>query len=397
VTVPARPLDPRGDLDARRTDGQAPTVAALTGRPRPARLVREAVALALTQPVATCVAALVTAAVCAVILATTGQAAATERRVVDSIGDAGARTLVFSDPNARAEIAAVGLDRIAALPGVEWVIGLGPVVDVTVTALGDAGHRVPARSLFTALPPATQLTGGRQPQAGEAVAGDEAMRQLQLSDATGSVTGDGYRGAVVGSFAAAEPLTDYERFVLVRSDEDPAQQLRRIYVVARSTQDVVVLERAVPALLQARNRFEVVVESPTALVELQAVVAGELGESARQLMLLVLSAGLVLIGITLYGATATRRRDFGRRRALGASRSTIVVLVLLHTAFAASIGATLGTASGAAILRATEGARPPGAFIVGVAALAMLAALVAAVLPALSAAARDPVSILRVP
>lgn len=112
----------------------------LTGQPRPLPLLREAGAAARSQPVATGVAALITAAVCAVILATTGQSAASEQRVIGSIDDAGARALLLSGPTGRAEIAAVGLDRIAKLPGVEWVTGVGRAGDVTVAALGDAGH-----------------------------------------------------------------------------------------------------------------------------------------------------------------------------------------------------------------------------------------------------------------
>ncbi len=369
----------------------------VVGRPRPLALVREAVAIAITQPVATGVAALITAAVCAVILATTGQAAASEQRVIASIDEAGARTLVFSDPTGRAEIAATGLDRIAGLPGVEWAVGLGPVTDVTAAPLGPAGQRVPARPMYGTLPPAIELIDGRTPQPGEALAGERAVHQLGLVDGAGAVAGDGYRGAVVGTFTAEDPLDAYNGGLLIQTEQDPEQLLRRIYVVARTTQDVETLQQAVPALLEVQERLQVAVDAPTTLVELQAVVAGELGEASRQLMLLVLIAGLTLIGITLYGATANRRRDFGRRRALGASRSAIVALVLGHTAFAAISGTILGTAIGTVTLQLLEGSQPAPSFTLGVATLSVLIALVAAVPPAAAAALRDPVRILRVP
>ena len=101
----------------------------------------------------------------------------------------------------------------------------------------------------------------------------------------------------------------------------------------------------------------------------------------------------MLGGLNVYGAVTSRRRDFGRRRALGASRSAIVALVVTQTAIVAALGAAVGSF----LIQRWTGSGPDPSFALAVATLVILAALVSAVPPALVAAYRDPVRILRVP
>jgi putative ABC transport system permease protein len=91
-----------------------------------------------------------------------------------------------------------------------------------------------------------------------------------------------------------------------------------------------------------------------------------------------------------------RRKDLGRRRALGASRGVIVGIVTARTFAPALLGAALGCASGLWVA-ARLGAAPPLDFVGGVAVLAVLSATFSAVPPALFAATRDPVAVLRTP
>lgn len=256
---------------------------------------------------------------------------------------------------------------------------------------------MPARALYTALPDTITVTDGRPAHIEEALGGTEAVENLGLANATGGVTGDAFTGPVVGTFTADEPLGNLNTGLLVPTDPSTEHRMRSLYVVASSINDVAVLEDVVPGLMHMTDRTQLRIESPAVLADLQEVVAGQLGENTRRLMLGVLTAGLILIGVTLYGATAARRRDFGRRRALGATRSAIITLVLTQTAVAAISGAVIGTATGLAIVNVLEGNQPAPTFTVGVATLAVLAALLAAIPPALAAAYRDPVHILRVP
>jgi putative ABC transport system permease protein len=119
--------------------------------------------------------------------------------------------------------------------------------------------------------------------------------------------------------------------------------------------------------------------------------------SSRGQLLIVLGVGLLVITITQFGAIAQRCRDFGRRRALGATRSAFVLLVIVQTATAAIIGAAIGSCAGTVFVIRVANAPPPTEFTVGVALLSLLTATLAAVPPGLAAAYQDPVRILRAP
>jgi putative ABC transport system permease protein len=76
--------------------------------------------------VASTITVIIVAAVCGVILSTTGQTIQAEQAVLARIDDAGTRSIVVSDTEGRAQITPDAVTRIAGLSGVEWVIGLGP-------------------------------------------------------------------------------------------------------------------------------------------------------------------------------------------------------------------------------------------------------------------------------
>jgi putative ABC transport system permease protein len=147
----------------------------------------------------------------------------------------------------------------------------------------------------------------------------------------------------------------------------------------------------------AQSLDRLTVETPSGAIALRDVIAGNLGASARQIMALVMGVGAAVIAVTMVSSTAGRRREFGRRRALGATRSTIVAGLLVQTGLCASIGVAAGMVAGLAVLHAVAGSLPTPHFIAGVAGLAVLLALAAAAPVAIAAALRDPLRILRVP
>ncbi|MFF1530922.1 FtsX-like permease family protein [Cellulomonas sp. NPDC058312] len=101
--------------------------------------------------------------------------------------------------------------------------------------------------------------------------------------------------------------------------------------------------------------------------------------------------------LTTAAGVAGRRRDLGRQRALGASRSAIVALVVLQSAVAGAAGAVAGTAAGTLLVLQTSGRVLPWGFAAGVVVLSGVVGVVGAVPSAVLAARRDPVRILRVP
>lgn len=370
----------------------------LPGRPRPGALVRDGVVSALAQPVATAIAALVVAMVCLVVLLTTGRSAAAEHAVIASIESVGTRLIVVTDSTGRAGIESASVPAIEDLTGVTWAFGLGPARDARNPDVPSRITQVPVRPLVGTLPPEVRVTVGRFPAAPhEAVVGPQAAAALGLGDIVGALRDGEVRIGVVGQFAATGPLEFLNGTVLRQAEPGEQFPVRYIYVVVDDAAESPQIAQAIGAVLLADDATQVDIATSEGVIALRDVIAGTLGASSRQLMAGLLSVGLVLVTVTMLGAVAGRRRDFGRRRALGASKSAIVVLVLVQTAVAAVAGAVVGTAAGLAGVRATAGAIPSVSFTVGLAVLTVLVALVGSAPPAFAAASRDPVRILRVP
>jgi putative ABC transport system permease protein len=349
--------------------------------------------MALTQPVATAVTFLLVATVCTVILATTGQTVAAEAQVLSRIDLAGTRSITVLDSGGRAGLTVSAVDRISLLSGVEWVIGLGPAQDATNAQI-EGGRPAPIRTLYGDLPGIVTATSWDR-ATGTALIGSEAQAVLGLDvPAGGLILGD-RELVILGSFTADEPLAFLNRSGLTVYDTGGA--IRSIQILARQPADVEPLARAVVMVLDPLDPSSVAVETSAALADLRTAVAGELGRYGRNLVSLVLSVGLVLVGLSVYGTVSARRRDFGRRRALGASRPTIVGLVIGQTLLAAAGGTVVGSIVGLLMIRRATGALPAPGFPVSIATLALLTATIAALPPAMIAAFRDPVRVLRVP
>jgi len=375
-----------------------PTATMWPGVPRPGDLLRDAVAGARAQIATTLTLVLVLATVCFAVLVTTGQAAASEARVVEQIDSAGTRLIALSDDGGTAEILPEAPALLATISDVTWAFGLGEAQDVTNPLLRDG--RVASRAIVGELPPDLVLVQGRMPQIGEAIVGVQAAPTLRLGAGLGTVQVlDGSQDpiGVVGVFDASGPLAHLRNTVLVATAPDQIETLRFAYVMASDVTTVDRLENVLLTSTPAMNPAALTIETPSGAIALRDVIAGRLGAASRQLMAVVMGVGAVIIAVTMLSATVSRRRDFGRRRALGATRSALVAALLAQTSIGALIGIALGTAAGLAVLAATTGSLPSWRFTAGVAGLALLLTLLAATPIATQAANRDPLRILRVP
>lgn len=351
--------------------------------------------VALSQPVASAVTALIVAAVSGVIVSTTGQTVAIERAVLSRIDDAGTRTIVVEDLDGRAELDAGVVDRISALADIDWAVGFGIATDVRPRGL-DGASAVPIRPYFGILP-AGVSTSPWDPEPGTALAGVDAIRLLGFETAAGPVqlSGDRPEVGVVGWLDADPPLEFLNRSLVTVPSR--GEDVTRIIALASSAQRVPQLSAAIASVLDPADPTSIAVQTSDSLVEVRAAVQGELGTFGRNIVGGTLAAGLILTALNVFGAVTARRRDFGRRRALGASRLDIVVLVTTQTMAIAIAGAAAGVLTGTIIVHQLVGSAPQPDFTVAVVVLAVLASTIAALPPALVAAYRDPVRVLRVP
>ena len=361
-------------------------------------IIREALASARSQPVASVVSVIMVAGMCATVLLTTGRTVGAEQSVLGSIDSAGTRSIVVR-ADAEAGLTATVLDRLANLDGIEWAGAFGQARDVQNAAFPD-GTRVPVRLAWgddlkklgiINLPLADQ----------SAVASAAALEQLGMpDDVGGAISNDGQQYAVVGSLAVPDYLRFLEPLVIVPQTEsaDTAPAPVSVLVVIAARPDLVApVSQAVQSVLAVDDVSKVKLSTSESLAQLRALVQGQLGSFGRNLVIIIFALTAILVAAILYGLVMLRRKDFGRRRALGASQSLIVALLLTQMAVLSVIGAILGSAAAAIGLAATGDPLPGWDFFTAVGILAIVTGLAAALIPALAAARRDPLKELRVP
>lgn len=362
-------------------------------------LAREALAAAWASKVPSALVCLICAAMCMMTIATVGRTAAAEEQVAERINSAGARELVITDKNAAGLINGSLINMTAKLSVVDRAVGLQAPVDVINTLIGAGADPVPAWGIIGDLGNVAVLNSGRMPGPGEALVSSTALRDLGLQKPVGAVTLINAQVpldyAVVGSFSAREPFDNLSQGVIINAAN--ASSVASLHTILTDSSQAQAAQRTVIGLLGSLPDSEAIsVRSPMQMAQLQDEIIGDLGSFGRALLYGSLGIGALLVGIVVFADILVRRKDLGRRRALGASRSTIISLMLLRTLVPAAVGGLIGIVGGL-MIAAQSGAMPPVSFSVGVMLLAMIAAGLSALVPASIAAHSDPVKVLRTP
>ncbi|MEZ3161174.1 FtsX-like permease family protein [Microbacterium sp. BWT-B31] len=171
----------------------------------------------------------------------------------------------------------------------------------------------------------------------------------------------------------------------------------RIIVIAETPELVAPVSDAVLSVIAPTDPTKVSMQTSEALAQLRALIQGQLGSFSRGLVLVITGLTGTLVAILLYGLVMMRRKDFGRRRALGATRGLIVVLLVTQTGLLALAGIALGLGVSLLTLTVIRAPLPGMEFTAALTILALAASLVAALVPALIASLREPIRELRVP
>jgi putative ABC transport system permease protein len=361
-------------------------------------IIREALLSAKSQPVASALTLLVVAGMVLTVMLTTGRTVGAEQRVLGTIDSAGTRSITIrAEPDAG--LTSSVLARIAGIDGIEWAAGFSAASDATNSKVLD-GQRVPVRRIFSA-ENAEHLGIPASPSASDGIvwASELALEQLGLPDRTGSITlTSGETIGVGGRMDVPDYLRGLEPLVLIdRRDSTGTEPIGVLIVVAESPDLVAPVSEAVVSMLAVDDASKITVQTSEALAQLRSVVEGQLGSFSRGLVLALLALSGLLVAVLLYGLVMMRRKDFGRRRALGASRSLIVTLLLTQTAVLAMTGIVVGVMVSTLILIFSGDPAPGFAFTVALAVLTLATALIASVIPAIIASRREPIRELRVP
>lgn len=360
-------------------------------------LIREATASAMSQRVASVLTILMLAGMVTAVMFTTGRTVAAEQQVLSAIDQAGTRTIQVRAEDDAGLTAGV-LDRIAHIDGVEWAAVFSSATDAT-NAVNTDGLRVPVRYAYSLdfsllkIPAHVALPGHT------GFASAIALDQLGLPDDAGALAlHSGEVVTVGGRLDVPEFAARFEPLVLIPVAAFTGDEAANILlVIAESPELVAPVAAATLSVLAVEDPTRISVEVSRELAELRSLIESELGSFSRGLVLALLATTGVLVAAILYGLVMMRRKDFGRRRALGASRGFIVALLLTQTALLAVAGVSAGAGLSTLALIALGDPLPGSSFTAGVGVLAMVTAVTAALVPAIEASRRDPIVELRVP
>lgn len=369
----------------------------MMGRVRGVAVAREALASAISQPVASVVTVLMVAGMILAVMLTTGRTVGAEQQVLSSIDSAGTRSIIVRAESG-AGVTSDVLDRISGIAGIEWAGAFSSAVDATNAEIPD-GTRVPIRYAYGQHLDYLGIPVNSAIADGAAYGSESALDGLGLVDGTGGITlTTGASYPVTGSLTTPEFLKDFEPLMLVAQPKATgAEPVNLLVVIADEPELVAPVSTAVLSVLAPDDSTKVTVQTSEALAQLRGLIQGQLGSFSRGLVLILVAVTGTLVAVLLYALVMMRRKDFGRRRALGATRGLIITLLLTQTAGLAILGAGAGTAAASLVLLVGGDPLPGGEFTLAVCVLAVATAVTAALLPAFVAARREPIRELRVP
>jgi putative ABC transport system permease protein len=326
------------------------------------------------------------------VLGTTGLNIESQHAVLAKLDEAGTREITVVSTTGEEAIPESAVERIGRLTGVDWVVGLGPVSDIDNAS--QAGGPTPMRRYNGIRAP---VLFGRSVTGSSGLAGyvsKTSVHRLGLAGAFGEAQPGSIQ--IVGWFSAAGPLASLDAFVLV-PDHGSGGDLERLVVSVADVGWVVPVADSIDSLLGSSAAASTTVQTSAALLSARAVVQDEVTQRDRFLILALLGAAMLMACAVIFAMTLVARKDFGRRRALGATRVQLALLVLLSALWPSLVGSALGVALGYSYVDSELGYLADWPFPLSVGVLTVAGLALATTIPAVIAATRDPLRVLRVP
>jgi putative ABC transport system permease protein len=332
---------------------------------------------------------LLSVAVPAGIMGTVGLNIEAQASILRRVDESGARIVTMTTTGGVAgAIPAGSVARAAQLEGVSWVLGLGPVFDGRNRQA--TGGPTPVRAYRAVDAPVTFSGSG----ADGAFLSAESASRLGLAGAYSEI--DPGPIPIVGWFAAREPLDALNAFVLVPSSDDELM-LERLVVAVEDVSWVDAVALSLPALVGMDAARLTSVERGAGLIAARQAVRDEVARRDRLLVAALLGVATAIACVVVFAGTIAGRKDFGRRRALGATQLQLSVLVMLASLWPAAVGGATGAGIGWFYLASRSSQPVDGQFPLSVGVLTVLLLVTASAIPAAIAATRDPLRVLRVP
>lgn len=335
------------------------------------------------------------------LILTMGRVAGTEQAVLSSIDERGPRLItVRAEPGAGLKTSF--LERLSRVNGIEWAGAFGPAEDARNSAF-TGGEPVPTRLAYSLDFGYLQITTNNEtPSESQAYASADALRSLGMTDPSGGMkkVSDSTDIAIIGQLSTPDFLGFLEPLVIIpyAVQTQTADAPVGLVAVLVSTPELVpTIADLIASTLDVPDSSKVKVTTNKDLAALRGSISSQLGDFGGSLVLAIFAVSVLLVASTLFGLVLLRRKDFGRRRALGATKAFIVFLLVVQSGIVSLGAAVLGSALAGLALNLLSDPQPPPAFYLSTVILATAAGLIAAVVPGLVASNRDPIRELRVP
>jgi putative ABC transport system permease protein len=337
------------------------------------------------------------AGMCTWMVTTAGREEATNAAVLATIDDQGTRTIVVRAGADTHLLTPTLVTALGQTGQVEQAVGFTGTTSIDVQVAPrpeDIGFRTVVLAPF----PEDQTPTMQ----GELWATDSGLASLGLAGGPGAVMTDaGTELMVRGPFEAPTAAQFLEPLIFRElPSTDTAVQglgLTTVVVVARSSSDVSSLTDLVVAMIDPGDPTMLTVETSEQLAAVRGAVADSLDTSSRTAIAASLGGSALMVMVTFLAVTLVRRKDFGRRRALGASRMFIVAMLETQAVLLGAMGGLLGALVGWTVLAVQRQPAPSATYLAAVTFMAMFSALVGGIVPALVASTRDPLTELRTP
>ncbi|QOR48234.1 hypothetical protein INS90_02800 [Trueperella pecoris] len=344
-----------------------------------------------SSPVAAFLILLLTAGMSAIAVASAGSHAATYSQIASSLTSPEARVFKVTESNQQA-LTTTLITSVRSLSSVERALGMTTPEDVVAGNLGQGSIPVPLTRIYGDISSAVRLTSGRLPTHGESIVGLRAKDKLRLVDGIGYVeSGVGQQWPIVGTFEAISPFGDLNDYVIV-TDEVPAYA--RLHVLAPNLATLPNMESAVSRVIGEHPGLDITKNSAAASAADSLKLMSILRSSGTAQIAQTIGGGLLVIFGVVFADVLLHARDLGRRRTLGITRTNLVAFIELRVAYSAIIGAVLGAICAHLVL-ALQAVAVPARFTAATIVLTIAAAVLAALIPGVIAAYRDPVTVMR--
>lgn len=291
------------------------------------------------------------------------------------------------------------VQTLASMPGIEHAVGLSAVESATNAAIPGATTSIGFFDI-TVLSGANpyRLVAGRVPRDGEVIISEPGAGALAATIPLASGLAVGHRVLpVVGVYQTLDEgrLTQLLSSSSIATSSANIKAYALVALVVRQPSDLAAIIRTLPVIFSDRVPSDYNAEFDPRLKDIEETISLAGRQSIRSTALAITAFGAVIEAVVTAVNALTQRREIARRRALGATRSAILSVLVVESAVLSTIGATIGAASAVAVLAVRHEQIALG-LPFSAAIFVAIAATAAAVPGGLFGAFQDPATILRV-